>query len=176
MLVAVNGFGSVWRRRPGTFMGKRLIKPVYYNTTGIVVNGCLRQRPQVCGYARFDVVGGFDPNHPSRMVNRVFECADPSVWMGSNRLLFRRILRAREVPDYYLVLVRSGTHGNLQLGKDGRRSPDSWLLSLSEGTGQQEAMLLLATGSWIQTDVGKFTLHTPEQQPSKARLVLCNCQ
>ena len=176
MLVAITGFGSVWRHRPGKLIGERFLKPVYYNTTGVVVNGRVRQRPQVCGYARFDPVGSFDPNRPSRMIHRVFECADPCVWMGYNKLLFRRILCAREAPDYYLVLARSGTHGNLQIGQEGWRSPDSWLLSFSEGVGRQEAMLLLPPGGWIQTDVGKFALNISDRLGSDARLVLCNCQ
>lgn len=178
MLVGVTGFGSVWRHRLGKqpVQSRRFVLPVYYNTTGVVVNGCVRQRPQVCGYARFDAVGGFDPNHPSRMINRVFECADPCVWMGYNKLLFRRMLRTSEVPHYYLVLARSQTHGNLQIGKEGWRSPDSWLLSLSEGVGQQEAMLLIPPDGWIQTDVGKFTFDVPEERLSNARLVLCNSQ
>ena len=178
MLVGVTGFGSVWRHRLAKQpdQSRRFVLPVYYNTTGIVVNGRVRQRPKVCGYARFDSVGGFDPNRPSGMIHRVFECADPCLWTGCNKLLFRRILRAREAPDYYLVLARSGTNGNLQIGKEGWRSPDSWLLSFSEGAGQQEAMLLLPPGGWMQTDVGRFALHIPEQQPWKARLVLCNCE
>lgn len=179
MLVAVTGFGSVWRPRLAKQpdQDRRFVLPVYYNTTGVLVNGCLRQRPEVCGYARFDVVGGFDPNHPSRMIDRVFACAEPDVWMGCNKLLFRRILRTGEVPDYYLVVARSGSHGNLQIGKEECwRSADSWVLSLSEGSGQQEAMLLIPPDGWIQTEVGKFKLQMPEQQPGKAHLVLCNCQ
>jgi hypothetical protein len=157
-------------------MGEHFIKPMYYNTTGVVVNGRVRQRPKVCGYARFDSVGGFDPNRPSIMIHCVFECADPCVWMGYNKLLFRRILRTRVAPDYYLVLARSGTHGNLQIGKEGWRSPDSWLLSFSEAAGQQEAMLLLPRDGWIQTEIGKFALNAPDRLSRDARLVLCNRQ
>jgi hypothetical protein len=104
MRVAVLGFGSVWRHRLGrTESRDRFAQPVYYNTTGITVNGNVRQRPQICGYARFDVVGGFDPNHPSKMIGCVFECAEPTVWMGSNRLLFRRILPKHQHPDCFLT-------------------------------------------------------------------------
>lgn len=178
MLVAVTGFGSVWRHRRAKQQdqSRRFVLPVYYNTTGVLVNGYLRQRSQVCGYARFDAIGGFNPNHPSRMINRVFECADPCMWMGCNKLLFRRILRTREVPDFYLVVARSQSHGTLHIGKEGWRSLDSWLLSLSEAAGQEEAMLLLPPGGWIQTGAGRFALPVAERQPWKARLVLCNCQ
>src|SRR5271165_3169364 len=94
MLVAVTGFGSVWRwrQRKAPSPVQRLSESAYYNTTGVEVSGSVRQRPQIVGYARFNGRGGFDPNHPSRMINRVFECADPCVWMGQNKLLFKRML------------------------------------------------------------------------------------
>jgi len=146
---------------------------VYYNTTGVVVNGNVRQRPKICGYLRVDTVGGFDPNHPLRMIHRVFECAEPSVWMGCNKLLVRGIVARTERPDCYLVIARSAVNGHLVVGNQGWRSPDSWLLAFSEAAGQQEAMLLLTAYSWIQTDLGKFIVNTPEQRPWEGRLVLC---
>lgn len=172
--MAITGFGSVWRYRLGKpNRGARLYQPVYYNTTGVVVHDELRQRPQICGYARFDAVGGFDPNRLPRMINRVFECAEPGVWMGFNKLLFKRIVRPSRRPDCYLVIARSGAIGRLHLGQESWRSPDSWTISFTEGAGQQEAMILLTTCGWIQTDLGKFTLKTPEQRPWEGRLALC---
>ena len=175
MLVSVTGFGSIWRHRlakevtsTGRFAG-----PVYYNTTGVLVNGDLRQRPKICGYLRFDTIGGFDPNHLLHMIHCVFECADPSIWNGCNKLLFKRTVNHNQSPDRYLVVVRSEINGRLRVGKAGWRSPESWLIAFSEGAAQQEAMLLLASNGWIQTDVGKFVLQTSEQRPSEARLVFC---
>ena len=97
MLVAVTGFGSVWRWRLGKAPGhpQRLAESAYYNTTGVEISGTVRQRPKIVGYARFNGRGGFDPNHPSRMINRVFECAAPCVWQGLNKLLFKRMLTLR---------------------------------------------------------------------------------
>jgi hypothetical protein len=171
VLVAVTGFGSLWRNRVGRVNSSgRFTQPVYYNTTGVVVNGSVRQRPKICGYARFDANGGFDPNHPLRMIHRVFDCAEPSVWMGCNKLLFRRLLTTREPPDRYLVIARSITHGPIQVGNRHWRSPDSWLVAYSEDGGQQEAMLLLGSKGWMQTDLGIFVLEIPEQRASGARL------
>jgi hypothetical protein len=173
VLVAVTGFASLWRNRLGRVNNSgRVTQAVYYNTTGVVANGIVRQRPKICGYARFDVIGGFDPNHPLRMIHRVFECAEPSVWMGWNKLLFRRLLITRERPDRYLVIARSITHGLLHVGNGHWRSPDSWLIAFSEDGGQQEAMLLLGSHGWIQTDLGIFKLEIPERRASEARLVL----
>jgi len=176
VLVAVTGFGSVWRHRLGKQMheGGRFAQPVYYNTTGVAVNGSTRQRPQICGYARFDAIGGFDPNHLSRMINHVFDCEEPSVWMGCNKLLFKRVLKAGERPDSFLVVARSALMGRLAVGTEGSRSADTWLLSFSECAGQQEAMLLMALHGWIRTDVGRFVLDSSESRAWVARLALSN--
>jgi hypothetical protein len=167
------GFGSVWRHRLGKDDARsRATRPVYYNTTGVFVHGNLRQRPQICGYARFDTIGGFDPNHPSRMIGRVFECAEPCVWMGCNKLLFRRILKPSECPDRFLVVAKSDLVGQLPLGKQDWRSPHCWLLSLSEGAGQQEVLLLMSIGEWIRTSLGRFVLEPSITRNSVAHLVL----
>jgi len=81
MLVTVTSFGSVWRRRFGKDPedGRRFARAAYYNTTGVTVNGTMRTRPRIIGHARFNGVGGFNPNYPSRMIGRVFECAEPYV-------------------------------------------------------------------------------------------------
>jgi|SRR5581483_234097 len=174
MQVAVTGFGRVWRHRFGTGLddAHRFARAVYYNTTGVVVEGEVRQRPQICGYARFDAVGGFNPNYPSRMINRVFECAEPSVWMGYNKLLFKRILTAGARPDWFLVVVRPELTGLLAVGTDDWRSTDTWLLSFSECAQEQEALLLMPACAWIRGDLGRFVLEPSERLPWTARLVL----
>ena len=50
------------------------------------------------------------------MINRVFECAEPSVWMGYNKLLFKRMVTVGERPDWFLVVVRSEVTGTLSVG------------------------------------------------------------
>lgn len=178
MLVAVTGFGRVWRHRFGSDPddARRFARTVYYNTTGVVVGGNVRQRPQICGYARFDAVGGFNPNFPTRMINRVFECAEPSVWMGYNKLLFKRMVTVGERPDCFLVVVRPELTGTLAVGTAGWRSPDTWLLSFSERAQQQEGMLLMRAYSWIRSQLGRFVLEPSERRPWMARLVLSSSE
>ena len=151
MLVTVTGFGSVWlwclRKAPGH--AQCSADSAYYNTTGVNISGSVRQRPKIIGYARFNGRGGFDPNHPSRIINRVFECADPCVWQGQNKLLFRRMLTAPERPDFLLVIVRPGLTGKLKVGSPNWRSADSWLMAFSESGNQQEGMLLMPAYGWI---------------------------
>ena len=70
----------------------------YYNTTGIDIAGSIRQRPQIVGYARFNGCGGFNPNRPLQMIGRVFECAEPCVWQGQNKLLYDPATSPVKVP------------------------------------------------------------------------------
>ena len=164
----------MWRHRLATqtHENDRFVQPVYYNTTGVEANGRVRRRPQICGYARFDVIGGFDPNHLSRMINRVFECAEPSVWKECNKLLFRRVLTAGESPDRFLVVARSDVTGRLLVGTQDWRSADTWLLSFSECGSHQEAMLLMTIDSWIAGSLGQLVLDFAEPRPWVARLAL----
>jgi hypothetical protein len=176
VLVSVTGFGSVWRQRLERVAGERgrFELSVYYNTTGVVVKSGIRQRTQICGYARFDAVGGFNPNHPSKMIGRVFECAEPSLWMGCNKLLFRRLVEKRGVyADRFLVVANSELNGHFAVGTEDWRSPDTWLLSFSECGGNQELMLLIGAQGWIQSDLGRFLLKRSEFRPGPGRFMLC---
>ena len=174
MLVAVTGFGSVWRWRLRKSSGhpQCLSESAYYNTTGVRVSGSVRQRPKIVGYARFNGRGGFDPNHPARMINRVFECADPCVWQGQNKLLFKRQLPSHERPDGFLVVARPELTGALKVGNTNWRSADSWLIAFSECRGQQEAMLLMPAYGWIRAELGKFVMEPVMGRPWLGKLVL----
>ena len=101
MLVAVTGFGSVWRHR----LGKRDARDRLFCSTGVLQHhGRCCQMATCASGPRFAVMHDSMQsavsiqNYPSRMINRVFECAEPSVWMGYNKLLFKRVLTAVSVP------------------------------------------------------------------------------
>ena len=174
MLVAVTGFGSVWRWRFGKSQDDpyRFGHIAYFNTTGVQVVDEIRQRPKITGYARFNGRGGFEPNRLSRMIDRVFECAEPCVWQGANKLLFMRTLSAPSKPDRFLVVLRNATHGTLKVGSQNWRSADAWLISFSECRDKQEAMLLMPAHSWVETELGRFVLEPLTQRPWTARLIL----
>lgn len=174
MLVTVTGFGSVWRRRFGKDQNDplRFARAAYFNTTGVPVNGRIRTRPKIAGHVRFNGVGGFDPNRSQKMINSVFECAEPCVWNGQNKVLFERILMSPREPDYFLVVVRAADVGALDVGSHAWRSEDTMLISFSECADQQEAMLLMAPGSWLRTGRGRFVLRPFVSWPWSARLGL----
>jgi hypothetical protein len=174
MLVTVTGFGSVWRRRfdKAPNDSRRFARAAYFNTTGVPVDGKIRTRPKIVGHVRFNGVGGFDPNHPVSMTNRVFECAEPCIWQGQNKVLFERLLPAPESPDYFLVVVRSAEVGHLDVGSPAWRSEGTLLISLSECRDKQEAMLLMPHYSWLETDLGWYVLQPFISWPWSARLQL----
>ena len=174
MLVTVTGFGSVWRRRCQNHENdpRRFARAAYFNTTGVPVDGRIRTRPKIAGHVRFNGVGGFDPNHTLAMVNNVFECAEPCVWNGQNKVLFKRILCAPQTPDYFLVVVKAAEAGRLDVGSVAWRSEGTLLISFSECGAQQEAMLLMPAGSWLRTDLGRFALKPFASWPWSARLQL----
>lgn len=176
MLVSITGFGSIWRSHFGKDPNdpRRFAHGAYYNTTGVAVAGTIRQRPRITGYARFHACGGFDPNHLSRMIGRVFECAEPCIWLGANKLLFERALRRPEKPDSFLIVVRPEQTGRLTVGQAAWRSAETWLISFSECGAEQEAMLLIPAYAWLQTELGRFVLEPDASRPWLARLVLAS--
>ena len=178
MLVSVAGFGSLWRRRFDRNQDDRhrFARGVYYNTTGVEIAGTIRQRPKITGYARFHACGGFDPHHPFLAIGQVFECAEPCVWKGDNKLLFQRVLSGPVKPDRFLVVVRPELNGLLTIGIIGWRSANTWLIAFSENGGQQEAMLLMPAGGWIRTSLGYFVLGPEVRRPWIAQLVLVSSQ
>ena len=108
------------------------------------------------------------------MIGRVFECAEPCLWHGQNKLLFKCLLNAPEKPDAFLVVVRAQLVGKLTIGRTDWRSAVTWLISFSECRDQQEAMLLMPSHSWIQTELGRFVLEPEARRPWVAQLVLAS--
>ena len=178
MLISVAGFGSVWRRRFGKDPEdrSRFVRAAYYNTTGVLVNGVIRTRPKIIGHVRFNGVGGFNSNYPSRMIGRVFECAEPCVWEGQNKVLFKRMLPTPQRPDYFLVAVRPEQVGALDLSQPSWKSDDTLLISFSEWHDQQEALLLMPPHSWLRSDLGTFFLDPSASRPEPSARQLWTAQ
>src|SRR5579871_1212699 len=161
MLVAISGFGSIWRskiREAGAL--KSTAQFAYYNSTGVLVRGVVRQRPRISGVVRFNGDSGLDPNYPYRSLERIFECAEPCIWQGENKLLFKRKVTGNPQPQMFLVVLGFSLHGLLPIGKDDWRSPDTWLISFSEFRNQQEALVLAPPHAWFRTMLGLWRLQS----------------
>lgn len=174
MVVTVTGLGSVWRRRfdKDPDDPQRFARAAYYNTTGVPVDGKIRTRPRVAGYARFNSPGGFDPNYPNRMIGRVFQCDEPCVWQGQNKILFKHTLVAPREPDRFLVVTRQSEIGRLHIGDSKWMSENGLLISFSECQDEQECMLLLPAFGRIRSDIGTFILQPLRFRPWIAQLQL----
>ncbi len=164
MLISVLGFGSAWSRRRAD---------AYYNTTGVVVNGKVRNRPLVYGVARFNGLGGFRPERTERMIFKVFECEPPCVWNGHNKVLFKRLLPTPGRPDAYLVILTEEPTGGVDAHSESPWShADAQMISFSESGERQEVMLVMPPYTWIRAGIGTFFLEPQRGKPWLARLVL----
>jgi len=137
-----------------------------------MVDGRLCPQPRIIGHVRFNGVGGFNPNNPARMIGRVFECEEPCVWRGQNKILFKTLLPSGAEPDQYLVVTRAAELGRLLVGEPGWCADDVWVVALSEWRQEQEAMLLMAPLGSIRTSVGKYRLRPDGTAPCRAKLEL----
>ena len=174
MLVTLKGFGGIWERRvtkapPAPNPSGRV---AFYNTTGVVVEGKVRYRWRIGGKIRFNGIGGFTPNNPSRSLNRVFECKDPEATRaGWTQVLFRKMLAGPERPDFYLFVVTAGHTGRLDIGSSWK-SDAVQVIALSEHADEQEAMLLMPVYSWVRGELGTFYVEPTAKQFWSAELRL----
>ena len=107
-----------------------------------------------------------------RMIGRAFECEEPCVWQGQNKMLFKALLPRGVKPDQYLVAVRAREVGRLMVGLPGWSSDEVWVIALSEWREEQEGLLLMAAHGWVRTSIGKYTLKPMASEPRRARLEL----
>src|ERR1035438_1766528 len=105
MLVAVQSFGSIWTARgasPELDCAKSARRGAYYNTTGVLAGGKLRNRSCVYGYVRVDECLGLHPLFAVRLIHRVYESEGVTVRNGRNKLFLRQLTPEGTRPDVYL--------------------------------------------------------------------------
>lgn len=173
MLVAIQGFGSIWERRFGKDLldHKRFARAAYYNTTGVPVNGRLRYRWRVGGKLRLNSVGGFNPNYPLRSVGRTFECAAPEQHDGWNQILFERAVRTPALPEFYLFTVTAERVGYIDM-QSGWKGDSVQIVSFSDDGQRQEVLLLMPPYSWVRGEIGTFFAEPVPARPWSAQLLL----
>lgn len=172
MLVAVNGFGSIWKRRFGRdadSAAQPMRDTAFYNTTGVPVRDKMRSRSHVYGAARFNGSSGLQVHHPERMLNRVFECAEPCTRNNGSQVLFEGLIARPGKPDCYLVTIRESVTG--WIDRDcAWKAHDCFLIAFSESDLHQEAMLLMPPFSWVRGSDGLFVLKPDARHPAIAGL------
>lgn len=177
MLISVLGFGSLWTRRTasrrsGPRSDERL-DLAYYNTTGVPVDGKVRNRPRVYGLARFNAAGGFRPDCAYHMMHKVFDCEPPSIWGGHKKVLFKALLPRPAKPDAYLVVITEDQSGGIDKTHNGGWLDNvSQLISFSECGERQEIMVVMPPYGWLCGCLGTFFLEPESARPWRARLIL----
>lgn len=168
MLVKVLSFGSNWWARFGNVSDHRFTRhAAYYNSTGIRCGLKIRRHWITSGLIRFNVMDGFDSNCPDRAVGCTFICSDLTEASGGNRLLFRTKAPTDSIPDCYLVVISSKIHGGIDFSSCVWKSVLSRTIAASQLRSEQEAMLLMKSGDWVQTSrgfwqlIGSFATHQP---------------
>ena len=165
MIIALEGFGSVWSTR----IGAKRDRTAFYNTTGIVLDGRLRHRSRVFGQIRFNAISGFNPQHIESNIGRVFQSAGRSDGDSGCLLLHHRLARPQS-PDYYLFRVTADETGELEIDRGGWKSEGVVLVSLSQFRQQQEAMLLMPVHGWIRGNRGRYAAQPSADRPWRASL------
>jgi hypothetical protein len=174
MLVAIQGFGSVWERRFGEDLldQKRFARAAYYNTTGVSVNGRLHYRWRIGGKLRFNSAGGFNPNYPMRSLGRVFECAAPEQRDDWQQILFERAVRTPTRPEFYLFAITAERVGHIDTLSACWRGEGAQLVSFSEDGQRQEVLLLMLPYSWVRGQLGTFFVEPVPTRRWSAQLLL----
>ena len=163
MLVTVLGFGSNWWARFGRDRDdpyRFTEHAAYFNSTGISCGHKHQRYWVVPGLLRFNGVGDFRPDRPSRALGKTFECADLTFAFGGNRLLFIRKARDRAEPDYYLVAISSNQHGYFDPNVTAWKSETVIAVAVSQFHEKCEALLLMKPGDWVKTMLGIWQLKT----------------
>lgn len=161
MLVTVLDFGCNWWARfaqdeadPHRYSRHA----AYYNSSGIRCGRKVRRHWIVSGLVRFNGAGDFNPHHPHGAIGQTFVASELDFLFGGNRLLFKRKLRDAETPDWYLVVVSQELHGRMDFSSQSWKSGGSKVVAASQLRQNQEAMLLMKPGDWVQTACGLWRL------------------
>jgi hypothetical protein len=161
MLVRILSFGTNWWARFGHDPAdpRRFTRhAAYYNSTGVRCGRKVRRHWIVSGLIRFNGVGGFNPHLPNRSLGHTFSCSDLTFAFGGNRLLFERKVSKSEVPECYLVVATSATHGRIDFHSDAWKASTAAVIAASQLREAQEVMLLMKPGDWVRTDCGLWRL------------------
>lgn len=163
MLVKILGFGSSWWARFGRDPHDRhrfTRHAAYFNSTGVRCGNEVSRHWVLPGLIRFNGVGDFNPQFPSRCVGETFECTDLAFACGGNRLLFVRKAATSVLPDYFLLAVSSDKCGLFNFGEPGWKSELVMPIAVSRLGDKQEALVLMDPAVYVRSSLGIWQLKT----------------
>jgi hypothetical protein len=160
MLVNVLSFGSNWWQRSKSELDPK--RCAYYNSTGVCCGNKIRRHWIVPGILRLNGVSNFDTTSPGSAIGKTFECSELGYAFGGNRLLFRARVPNSLQPDCYLITLTRVLHSSMNFHSEVWKSMFTEVLAVSQLRRQQETMLLMHAGDWVQTTQGFWQLHVPD--------------
>jgi hypothetical protein len=175
MLITVLEFGSNWWARFGRDPQDRYRytrHAAYFNSAGVQCGSKIRRHWVVPGLIRFNGVGDFNPQFPSRSVGRTFECTDLTFALGGNRILFRKKVAQSGLPDFFLLAVSSDTHGGFDFEDSDWKARSVTPIAISHLREKQEALVLMRAGDWVRSALGVWQLKVSHRLPHGAALEL----
>jgi hypothetical protein len=176
MLITIEGFGRIWEQR----IGKDPADPLrfsshaaFYNTTGVRVgeHGIVKHRWRVGGKIRFQGASTFDSARIENNLGRVFECDEPEERFTWLQICCKRRLASPQKPDWFLFRVTSELLGWINFKSDTAKSVRAtYLVSYSAERQDQEALLLMKPGAWVQGRRGRFVVDVDPRRSWRAPL------
>lgn len=161
MQVKILSFGSNWWARFGRNPDdpyRFSSRAAYFNSTGVLCGRKMRRHWIIPGLIRFNGVGDFNPNFPSRAVGQTFVCTELTYAYGGNRILFSRKAADRAVAEWHLVVVSSLRFGLFDFKCSTWKSESVQSVAVSALRQTQEAMLLMRPGDWVSSNLGTWQL------------------
>jgi hypothetical protein len=174
MLVKITAFGCNWWRRFGSDPNDRFRYTKHaacYNSSGVQCGKKIRRHWVVPGLIRFNGAGNFAAHDLNCYIGRTFSCTEPVLALGGNRVLFQERVADDSTPDFFLVVVSSSRYGLFDFHSEWK-SEGAVPIAASHLREQQEAMLLMRVGDWVETAVGRWHLTKTDQLSIGAALQL----
>ena len=160
MYVRVISFGTNWWAMHSGDIGNPFCfrkQTAYFNAAALLCGRRLHHSAIFPGQIRFNARSGFDPEFSTRALGKTFLCTGPSQEGGKSHLLFVQPAKGMR-PDASLVTLNSFDHGAIAFDQVGWRSAKVQPISISQRASRFEAMLLLAHGDWVQSDLGRWRM------------------
>lgn len=170
MYIRMISFGTNWwamhsadRTDPLCFRRRA----AYFNAAAVMSGRRLHHSAIFPGQVRFNAGSGFDPQFPSRSVGKTYLCSEPREFESKVHLLVERPA-GKVRPDAYLTTLRSSDHGVVSFDKPGWKSAGVRPISISLRGSKYEAMLLLTSADWVESDLGRWRV---DEQASRLVLI-----
>lgn len=132
----------------------------WFNSSGLKYGNRMRLCWVYPGQVRFNQTSGFNPELPSRVLRRTFECKEPNRMHGRMHLLMAQAADRHIRPQRYLVTLTERLCGRIRFSRPGWKSDGVQLISASVRKDRYELMALMGENDWIEGDLGQWVLST----------------